>query len=180
MRTVARVGTRVLLGLALVVVVGIALAPLSAASAAEVGARRIDGVSDEWTSTPTGPLGPADRDLLVKVRQAGLWEGPAGQMAQTHTTNETVKTVGHHLATDHANLDQITRQVAGQLQRRGADVDHHRHPVLDHRGRDGADAVLDVEALDLDQRERLLDARVDGAPAPVSYTHLTLPTIYSV
>jgi predicted outer membrane protein len=114
--TVARVGARVLLGLALTVVVGVALAPLSTASAADVGARRIDGISEDWTNTPTGPLGPADRDLLVRVRQAGLWEGPAGQMAQTQAGSETVKTVGHHLQADHATLDQITRSVASQLQ----------------------------------------------------------------
>ena len=34
-----------------------------------------------WTQTQWGPLGPADRDLLAKVRQAGLWESPTGQQA---------------------------------------------------------------------------------------------------
>src|SRR5215211_3870626 len=28
--------------------------------------------------TRFGPLTPADRDFLIKVRLAGLWEGPAG------------------------------------------------------------------------------------------------------
>src|ERR671916_2763428 len=32
-----------------------------------------------WTQTQWGPLGPADRDLLIKVRQAGLWGGAAGE-----------------------------------------------------------------------------------------------------
>ena len=33
-----------------------------------------------WTQTQWGPLGPADRDLLVKVRQANLWEGHYGDL----------------------------------------------------------------------------------------------------
>jgi hypothetical protein len=37
-----------------------------------------------WVQTQWGPLGPADRDLLVKVRLAGLWEGPTGQQAVSH------------------------------------------------------------------------------------------------
>lgn len=40
-----------------------------------------------WTQTQWGPLGPADRDLLVKVRQANLWEGPTGQQAEIGRTH---------------------------------------------------------------------------------------------
>jgi predicted outer membrane protein len=70
---------------------------------------------DGWTMTNYGPLGPVDRELLVRVRQAGLWEGPAGVLAQTHTTNARVKAVGAQLATDHHGLDVQVRQVAAQL-----------------------------------------------------------------
>lgn len=68
-----------------------------------------------WTMTSFGPLGPTDRELLVRVRQAGLWEGPAGQLAQTHSSNARVKEVGAQLATDHHGLDVQVRQVAAQL-----------------------------------------------------------------
>jgi hypothetical protein len=56
-------------------------------------------------------------------------------------------------------------QVAGELERRGADVDHHGLAVLDHRGRRRADPVLGLEALDLDLGERLLAGDADGAAA---------------
>lgn len=70
---------------------------------------------DGWTDTPYGPLGPGDRDFLVKVRQAGLWEGPTGQQAQQRAGSQKVKDVGMHLAMDHGALDEKVREVAGQL-----------------------------------------------------------------
>jgi predicted outer membrane protein len=68
-----------------------------------------------WTQTQWGPLGPADRDLLVKVRQANLWEGPTGQQASQQANSPAVREVGEHLATEHADLDAQTRKVADQL-----------------------------------------------------------------
>jgi predicted outer membrane protein len=68
-----------------------------------------------WTQTQWGPLGPADRDLLVKVRQANLWEGPTGQQAAQQASSPAVREVGAHLATEHADLDLQTRKVADQL-----------------------------------------------------------------
>ncbi|WP_433211827.1 DUF4142 domain-containing protein [Dactylosporangium sp. CS-047395] len=68
-----------------------------------------------WTMTSAGPLGPVDREFLTKVRQAGLWEGPAGEMAQTRAGDERVKEVGRQLATDHKGLDQQVRQISAQL-----------------------------------------------------------------
>src|SRR5687768_16892171 len=47
------------------------------------GPASADGnLPEGWTATKWGPLGPTDRDLLVKVRLAGLWEMPAGDQAQ--------------------------------------------------------------------------------------------------
>jgi predicted outer membrane protein len=68
-----------------------------------------------WTQTQWGPLGPADRDLLVKVRQANLWEAPTGQQASQQASSPAVREVGQHLATEHADLDAQTRKVADQL-----------------------------------------------------------------
>ena len=68
-----------------------------------------------WTQTQWGPLGPADRDLLVKVRQAGLWELPTGQQVAQQATNQQVRETGQHLAEQHAVLDQIDRDAADKL-----------------------------------------------------------------
>ena len=68
-----------------------------------------------YVQTPFGPLGPADRDLLVKVRQAGLWEQPTGQQAQQQANSAQVKEVGAKISAEHADLDARTRKVADQL-----------------------------------------------------------------
>ncbi|MGH3983593.1 MAG: DUF4142 domain-containing protein [Pseudonocardiaceae bacterium] len=68
-----------------------------------------------WTQTAWGPLGPADRDLLIKVRQAGLWEGPAGQQAQQRGSSARVREVGWLIAAEHADLDAQVREVSAQL-----------------------------------------------------------------
>lgn len=68
-----------------------------------------------WVQTQWGPLGPADRDLLVKVRLAGLWEGPTGQQAMQQAVNPDVKEVGRVISTEHAALDAEVRKVADQL-----------------------------------------------------------------
>jgi predicted outer membrane protein len=75
----------------------------------------IDPASADWTQTPTGPLTAADRDLLIKVRQAGLWEMPVGQWAEQRADSERVKEVGRQLMDDHMKLDQTTREVAAKL-----------------------------------------------------------------
>ena len=68
-----------------------------------------------WVQTEFGPLGPADRDLLVKVRLAGLWEGPTGQQAEQQASSAEVQTVARNIATEHAELDEEVRGVANQL-----------------------------------------------------------------
>lgn len=69
------------------------------------------GVQD----TPSGPLTANDRDLLVKVRQAGLWEMPMGELTATKASNERVKQIGRMLMLDHMMLDEATRKAADQL-----------------------------------------------------------------
>ena len=68
-----------------------------------------------WTQTAWGPVGPADRDLLIKVRQAGLWEGPAGQQAQQRGNSARVREIGQLIAAEHADLDAQVREVAARL-----------------------------------------------------------------
>jgi predicted outer membrane protein len=96
-----------------VLVTAVALLGLSPAALA---ANRVDGVlPNGWTDTPTGPLSPADRDLLERVRLAGLWETPAGQMAEERAASPRVKVIGHHIATEHLKLDELVREAAGKL-----------------------------------------------------------------
>ncbi|HEU0089467.1 MAG TPA: DUF4142 domain-containing protein [Pseudonocardiaceae bacterium] len=68
-----------------------------------------------WTQTQWGPLGPADRDMLIKVRQAGLWEMPTGQQAQQQASSARVREVGGLISAEHADLDAQVRAVAAQL-----------------------------------------------------------------
>ncbi|WP_128380809.1 DUF4142 domain-containing protein [Streptomyces cavernae] len=65
--------------------------------------------------TPTGPLTEADRDFVVKVRAAGLWEFPSGLLALQKGTTDAVRTAGQHLVVGHAALDAEARKVAARL-----------------------------------------------------------------
>lgn len=66
-------------------------------------------------ATKWGPLSPADRELVTKVRLAGLWELPAGQQAQERAPSAAVKAAGDHLVMGHTSLDKHVRDVAAQL-----------------------------------------------------------------
>jgi len=70
---------------------------------------------DDWVMTEWGPLGPADRDIIVKIRQAGLWESPAGRMAMTQGGSEAVRKIGAMIATEHAKLDKMDLEAAEAL-----------------------------------------------------------------
>ncbi|MFP5020991.1 DUF4142 domain-containing protein [Pseudonocardia phyllosphaerae] len=73
-------------------------------------------VSDQgWTQTRWGPLGPADRDLLEKVRLAGLWEGPTGQQGEQQASAPAVRGVAQKLGVEHHELDTEVRTTAEQL-----------------------------------------------------------------
>ncbi|MFJ7075404.1 DUF4142 domain-containing protein [Streptomyces sp. NPDC098781] len=65
--------------------------------------------------TSTGPLTEADRDFVVKVRAAGLWEYPVGKMALRKGTTDAVRTAGRHLVLGHAALDATCRRIAVRL-----------------------------------------------------------------
>ncbi|MDI3389479.1 DUF4142 domain-containing protein [Streptomyces sp. B-S-A8] len=66
-------------------------------------------------ATRWGPLSATDRDFIVKVRLAGLWELPAGQQAVERAPSEAIKAAGDHLVVGHADLDRRVRSVAAQL-----------------------------------------------------------------
>ncbi|GAA4230170.1 hypothetical protein GCM10022254_24340 [Actinomadura meridiana] len=75
------------------------------------GAANLGGtVNTRW-----GRLSTLDRQLLVKVRQAGLWEIPAGQQAQQRAVRPRVREVGQIIMQQHMQLDADTRATAQRL-----------------------------------------------------------------
>ncbi|SMD22530.1 DUF4142 domain-containing protein [Kibdelosporangium aridum] len=60
------------------------------------------------------PLSYLDGELLTKVKLAGLWEIPSGQMAQERSSDPRVQEVGRTLVSDHLMLDDVTNQLAAQ------------------------------------------------------------------
>ncbi|MFI1799597.1 DUF4142 domain-containing protein [Streptomyces sp. NPDC020379] len=66
-------------------------------------------------ATPYGPLSALDRDFVDRVRQAGLWELPAGQQAEERGTTDAVRRAGEHLVEGHTALDRHVRDVAARL-----------------------------------------------------------------
>ncbi len=104
-----RVGLVAVLGLLLALL----LVPAQPASAA-------DGDVPEIPDSPVGdgrtvPLTEADRDFVVRVRLAGLWEMPAGTMALTKGVDPRVRQVGREIAAQHAVLDRLTREAAAKI-----------------------------------------------------------------
>ncbi|MET9073557.1 DUF4142 domain-containing protein [Streptomyces sp. NPDC004232] len=66
-------------------------------------------------NTQWGPLTEQDRDFVVKVRAAGLWEYPVGQIGLQKGTTPAVKTASEHLVDGHAALDTTCRKIAPML-----------------------------------------------------------------
>ncbi|WP_050502269.1 DUF4142 domain-containing protein [Streptomyces monomycini] len=87
----------------------------SSGSAADnsVPAARNDGLG-VW-NTPSGPLTPLDREFVTKVRQAGLWELPAGRQALQRGKRQAVQHAGRHLAEGHTDLNQRAADAARAL-----------------------------------------------------------------
>ncbi|MGC9407826.1 DUF4142 domain-containing protein [Streptomyces sp. DZ1-3] len=66
-------------------------------------------------NTRYGPLTEQDRDFVVKVRAAGLWEHPLGLMAIERGTTPEMKEAGEHLVVGHSRLDATCRKIAPEL-----------------------------------------------------------------
>ncbi|MEU4556855.1 DUF4142 domain-containing protein [Actinoplanes sp. NPDC023936] len=67
------------------------------------------------TDKGAGVVTAADRDFVIKVRLAGLWEVPAGNMAQEKSENPAVVKIGAEIAKQHVALDNLDRAVAKKL-----------------------------------------------------------------
>lgn len=68
-----------------------------------------------YTPHELGPVGPADRDMLYKVKQAGLWEMPVGEEAQRRGTSPKLREIAGKIAVEHHELDAKVHTAAGQL-----------------------------------------------------------------
>ncbi|MGW2746842.1 DUF4142 domain-containing protein [Streptomyces sp. NPDC001450] len=66
-------------------------------------------------NTQWGPLTEADRDFVVKVRAAGLWEYPVGQIGLQKGTTKGVIEASKHLVDGHSALDTTCRKIAPML-----------------------------------------------------------------
>ncbi|MFE1837299.1 DUF4142 domain-containing protein [Streptomyces sviceus] len=83
---------------------------------AMLGVQKVNTAQDRVIATPsTGALTEADRDFVVKVRAAGLWEYPVGQMALEKSRTKAVKSAGKHLIDGVASMDAACRNAAGRL-----------------------------------------------------------------
>lgn len=81
---------------------------LGVSTASTAGARVV--ANTQW-----GPLTEDDRDFVVKVRAAGLWEYPVGQMGVQKGSSQGVITASQHLIDGHAALDTTCRKIAPML-----------------------------------------------------------------
>lgn len=60
-------------------------------------------------------LTAADRNLIINVKLAGLWEMPAGMWAQERGKSQRTREVGRALMIDHGRLDTATHGVADRF-----------------------------------------------------------------
>jgi putative membrane protein len=81
------------------------------------------------TDTGEGEISDADKDFAVKVRLAGLWEIPAGEMAQQKSDDPRIQAIGKDIAAQHVVLDQMVRAVGKKL-----DITLPNKPNADQQG----------------------------------------------
>ncbi|WP_327727377.1 DUF4142 domain-containing protein [Streptomyces sp. NBC_00487] len=108
-----RLNGSLIASLALVVTVGALAFPVW--SYADRSGTAQANMASSTVNTQWGPLTAADRDLIVRVRLAGLWELPAAEQAMQRSKSPEVKEAADHLIVGHKDLDERTRAVASQL-----------------------------------------------------------------
>lgn len=103
--------TRWLTGITATVLVSLATPVAAQAADVPVPIPSSDGLSNKGT----GEISAADRDFVVKVRLAGLWEIPAGNMAQEKSQDPRVREIGKAIAAQHVTLDKLDVAAAKKL-----------------------------------------------------------------
>ncbi|URM93471.1 DUF4142 domain-containing protein [Actinomadura madurae] len=74
-----------------------------------------DDAAQSTVNTRFGPLGPADRALIVSIRQAALWEIPVARDAQRRAARTATRRNLAEIARRHVRLDTLDRNVAARL-----------------------------------------------------------------
>lgn len=100
--------------------------------------------SELITDKGAGALTAADKDLVVKVRLAGLWEIPAGEMAQEKSEDERIQEIGRDIAAQHEELDKFARDAAEKLE-----IDLPDKPNSDQQG--WLDEMEEAEGTEFDK-----------------------------
>src|SRR6187399_1309699 len=65
--------------------------------------------------TPYGPLSQYDRNLIIHVRWANLWEGPVSARVATRSADPKVRAVAAQLAVEHHELEGVVAETAARL-----------------------------------------------------------------
>jgi putative membrane protein len=108
-----RLNGSLIASLALVVTVGALAFPVW--SYADRSGTAQANMASGTVNTQWGPLTASDRDLIIRVRLAGLWELPAAEKAMARSSSPEVKEAADHLIVGHKDLDERVRTVASQL-----------------------------------------------------------------
>jgi predicted outer membrane protein len=102
---------RWLVGISAMVLAALTVPTAAQAADAPVPIPSSDGLPDRGA----GAVTMADRDFVVKVRLAGLWEIPAGNMAAEKSKDKRVQAIGRAIAAQHVTLDKLDMAVAKKL-----------------------------------------------------------------
>ncbi|QFR00973.1 DUF4142 domain-containing protein [Streptomyces phaeolivaceus] len=108
-----RLNGSVYASLALVVTVGALAFPMW--SYADRSGTAQANMAASTVNTQWGPLTASDRDLIIRVRLAGLWELPAAEKAMARSKSPEVREAADHLIVGHKDLDERVRAVASQM-----------------------------------------------------------------
>ncbi|MDI6104399.1 DUF4142 domain-containing protein [Actinoplanes sp. NEAU-A12] len=136
----------------------LALFDTRAAGAVEPGVP--DPPSGLLTDRGRGEISEADKDFVVKVRLAGLWEIPAGVMAQEKSDSARIKSIGKDIADQHGVLDRLVQDAAKKLE-----VDLPDKPNKDQQGWLDEMEAADGKAFDQIYIDRLRAAHGKIFPA---------------
>lgn len=118
-RSTAQRRVRRALVLLLVLTTGIGFPAASAAAHADMSTVDIDPVRGDENpadlDTQWGPLSQYDRNLLINVRWANLWEGPTSRQVAQRSTNSRVRAVAGQLSEEHHVLDGLLADTVARL-----------------------------------------------------------------
>jgi predicted outer membrane protein len=93
------------------IVLAFLLAPVGPAHAAD----DVPVPATTFKDTGSGAITAADRDFVIRVRLAGLWEIPASNMAVEKSNDPRIVNIGKAIGPQHVVLDQLDRDVAKKL-----------------------------------------------------------------